>query len=144
MIRDFLSNLKVDQVIDPAVITADTNSTSVDMKDYNSVAFYALVGESGDTLSGSVMLELEIEDSADDTTFADAADADVRNFVAGTNDGTFAVIDAAAEDDAVFLGQYDGNERYVRCVLQITGTHTNGIPVGVIAVRTGKNVLPVT
>ena len=47
--RDLLSNLKRDQVVDPVVISADADGASVDMQGYNSVAFFALVGESGDT-----------------------------------------------------------------------------------------------
>ena len=141
--RDLLNNLKVDQVVDPVVITADADGASVDMQGYNSVAFYALVGESGDTLSGSVYVELEVEESNDDSSFTDVADADVRDAVTGTNTGTFAKIDAAAEDDAVFEAQYTGNSRYVRPVINVTGTHTNGIPIGIIAVRSKAQVLPV-
>ena len=143
-VRDFASNLKVTQVVDPVVITSDANGASVDMKGYGSVAFYALVGESGDTLSGSVYIELEIEDSDNDSDWADAVDADVRSSVTGNNTGTFAKIDAATEDDAVFLGQYDGSSRYVRPVINVTGTHTNGTPIGIIAVQSMADVLPVT
>ncbi len=141
--RDFLNNLKVDQVIDPVVLTADADGGSVDMTGYESCAFYALVGESGDTLSGSVMLELEVEESDDDSTFTDVADADLRNYVTGTNNGCFGVIDAAAEDDAVFSCQYIGGSKFVRPVANLTGTHTNGIPVGIIAVRAKKTTSPV-
>lgn len=144
MLRDFINNLKVDQVVDPVVISADADGASVDLLGYNKVTFLALIGESGDTLSGSVKVELEIEDSADDSSFSDAADADVEGFVAGTNDGCFAVIDAAAEDDAVFKATYHGPERYVRPVINITGTHTNGIPIGILAIRHGAENLPVT
>jgi hypothetical protein len=143
MIRDFINNFKVDQVVDPAVHTADADGASVDLQEYNYVTFIALVGESGDTLGSGVRLELEVEDSDDDSTFADAADADVVNYVAGANDGCFGVIDAAAEDDTYKICTYRGGSRYVRPVVNIVGTHSNGIPVGVIAIRYGKNELPV-
>lgn len=142
--RDLLNNLKVDQVIDPVVISADADGSSVDMRGYNSVAFFALIGESGDTLSGSVYIELEVEESIDDSSFTDAPDEDVRGYVAGTNDGTFGLIDAAAEDDAVYSCQYTGGKRYVRPVINVTGTHTNGTPIGILAVRSKAQVLPVT
>ncbi len=144
MIRDFLNHFKVEQVVDPAVITSDTDGSSVDLLGYNWVTFLALVGESGDTLSGSVKIELEVEDSDDDSTFADAADADVQGFVAGTNDGCFAVIDAAAEDDATYKCTYKGSSRYVRPVINVTGTHTNGTPIGIVAIRHGAENLPVS
>ncbi len=144
MIRDFESRMKVDQVVDPVVITADADGASVDLLGYEKVTFLALIGESGDTLSGSVYVELEVEDSADDSSFSDAADADLQTYVAGNNDGCFGVINAAAEDDAVYKTTYRGSERYVRPVINVTGTHTNGIPIGILAVRFGKHELPVS
>lgn len=144
MLRDFENNIRHDQVVDPVVISADADGDSVDMKGYRSVAFYALVGESGDTLSGTVYVELELEDSADDSSFTDCVDAVVTNTVTGNNTGTFAKIDAAAEDDAVFMCEYKGSARYVRPVINISGTHTNGIPIGIIALRSGDGSLPVT
>ena len=58
---DFYQNVKHDQVVDPATITSDTDGSSVDLLGYSRVVFYALVGESGDTLSGSVKIELEVD-----------------------------------------------------------------------------------
>jgi hypothetical protein len=143
-VRDIENTLKESQVVDPVVITADANGASVDMFGYDSVAFYALLGESGDTLSGSVYVELEVEESTDDSTFTDVADADITNSVTGTNTGTFGKIDAAAEDDAVFMTQYRGTSRYVRPVINLTGTHTNGIPIGILAIRSQFNNPPVS
>ena len=146
ILKDFYHNIKAAISVVTATITADTNGTSVDMQGYKSCAFYAVVGNSGDTLSSSVKIELEIEDSPDDSTWTDAADADIRadgtTAVTGTNTGTFALIDAPAEDSTVFVGEYTGNERYVRPVINVTGTHTNGTPIGIIAVRGGNNYLP--
>ena len=143
MIRDFINNLKVDQVIDPVVHTADVDGASVDLLGYEGCVFIGLIGESGDTLSGSVYAELEIEESVDDSTFTDVDDGDIVGEVAGTNDGCFAFVDAAAEDDAVFTVQYNGSSRYVRPVINVTGTHSNGIPIGIIAIRFGKRSLPI-
>lgn len=133
--RDLYNHLQVTQVLDPATLTADANSASVDTRGFDSLMFAAAVGESGDTLSGSVYLELEVEESDDNSTWTDVADADLHNSVSGNNTGTFGVIDAAAEDDAVYVTGYKGNKRYVRVVANLTGTHTNGIPVGVVAVQ---------
>ena len=141
---NFYQNVKHDQVIDPVVITADADGSSVDLLGYSRVVFYALIGESGDTLSGSVKIELEVEESSDDSSFTDVADADLTKYVAGTNDGCFAVIDAAAEDDAVFMTEYRGSARYVRPVINVTGTHTNGTPIGIVALRIGAERVAVT
>jgi len=144
MRKDFYQNVKHDQVVDPVVITADADGASVDLLGYDRVVFYALVGESGDTLSGSVKIELEVEESSDDSSFTDVADAHLTQYVAGTNDGCFALIDAAAEDDAVYMTEYRGSERYVRPVINVTGTHSNGTPIGILALRIGAERVAVT
>jgi hypothetical protein len=143
MFRDFENNMKFDQVLDPDM-AADANGSSVDLLGYEGVTFLALVGESGDTLGAGVYIELEVEDSADNSTFADCADTVITNAVTGNNTGTFAKIDAAAEDDAVYATTYSGSARYVRPVVNITGTHTNGTPLGIVAVRFGADRKPVS
>lgn len=133
MLKDLRALVTTTQLVDPATITAVTNSASVDLKSHQNALFAVAVGESGDTLSASVKIELELEESDDDITFTDVADADMLGEVSGTNDGCFAVIDAADEDDAVYTAQYHGSKRYVRAVINVTGTHTNGTPIGIIA-----------
>lgn len=143
MFKDFINNFQVDQVIETAVITSDTDGSSVDMTGYERCTFIALIGESGDTLSGTVKIELEVEESDDDSTFSDVADADIQGAVDGTNDGCFGVIDGAADDQKAYSCTYRGSKKYVRPVLNFTGTHNSGTPIGVIAIRHGKTYLPV-
>jgi len=143
--RDHYNNLKIDQCLDPDTVTTDTDCDSVDLLGYNDgVLFIVNVGASGDTLSSSLYTELEVEESADDSSFTDVDDSDLSNYVAGNNDGTFAKIDAAAEDDAVFYVQYKGSKLYARVVINVTGTHSNGTPIAVTAIRLGKQSLPVS
>jgi len=144
MQKDFINNHKITQVIAPAVQTIDVDGTSVDMRGYHDVTFIGLVGAEGDTLSGSVMIELEVEESDDDSTFTDVADDELQGYVAGTNDGCFAVIDANGEAPSVHKATYHGNARYVRPVINLTGTHTNGTIIGVIAIQHGAQYLPVS
>ena len=129
------SDNKISQLIDPATLTADTDSSSVDMKGYNEVMFIVNCGESGDTLSSSLKWEFEVEESTDDSTFTDVADADLVNYVAGTNDGCFAVVDAAAEDDAAYYTAYRGASRYVRVVANAVGSVSSGMPISVTAIQ---------
>ena len=143
-IKDLLNNVTITQVIENDLVapTIDADGSSVDMVGYDAVTFLVDLGESNDTLSGSVMIELEVEESTDDSTFTDVADADLSDVVAGSNDGCFGVIDAAAEDAAIFSTTYRGTSRYVRPVINVTGTHTNGTPIGVIAIQHKTNLLP--
>ena len=141
-LKDLINALGVSMDVASQVLTADANGGGVDLIDHESCMFVGLIGASGDTLSGSVYLELEIEESEDNSTWTDAADADVRDAITGTNVGTFAKIDDPAEDVLVYKAQYVGKKRYARCVVNLTGTHTNGIPVAVMAIRGGKTEQP--
>ena len=140
---DLLSNFQADILTEVAVLNSDTDSTAVDLSAYRGCTFYALLGESADTLDGSNYIELEVEESTDNSTFTDAADGDIRNAVTGTNTGTFALINAATEDQLAYSTQYLGTKRYARVVINFTGTHTTGIPITIFALRSVKNQLPV-
>lgn len=136
--RDLHNNLKVSQLVDPATLTSDTDSASVDMQGYDSCEMAVAVGESGDTLSGSVYWQLILEESDDDATFTTVAAADMLvkgNAITSPSGGVFALIDDAAEDDAVYKVGYIGGKRYVRVNVKPTGTHTNGTPIGVLGVQ---------
>lgn len=113
----------------PAVITADGTGATCDLIGHDACQISWNVGNSADTLSSTVYIELEVQTSDDDSTWVAAADADVSTTVTGTNTGTRAKIDAPAEDSALFTAAYLGRERYVRGVFNLTGTHTNGCAV---------------
>lgn len=141
--REFYSDAGAALALSAATRTADANGSSIDLRDYDSVLIVGVVGASGDTLSGSVYAEFEVEESDDASTWTDVADADLTNYVDGTNAGTFAVIDDAAEDDAIYMTSYIGDARYIRVVYNITGTHTNGMPSSAFVVRGHASRRPV-
>lgn len=122
----------------PATRTSDTNSTGMDLQNCDDATLLFHIGDSGDTLSGSVYIELEVEESDDDSTYTDCANATVTNYVTGNNTGTVAKIDAPTEDSLVVAVGYQGTKRYIRGVINVTGTHTNGFPCSVIGLR-GRN-----
>ncbi len=137
-------NTGFQQAVDPATLTATTLSAAIDLQNVGDAAVAVLVGESGDTLSGSVYWELELQESDDDSTYTAVADADITNAISGaTATGTFALIDAAAEDDAVYFTGYKGNKRYLKVNIRATGTHTNGTPMGVLGLKGKQAVNPV-
>lgn len=134
VIKDVKSNIKLVSSLLPAVRTADANGAGVDTQDSVGVGLVAHIGLSGDTLSGSVKIEMEVQHSDDNSSFSACADADINAAVTGTNTGTFAVIDAAADDEQIYKCNYIGSKRYVRVVANFTGTHTNGCPLSAHAV----------
>lgn len=143
MIRDFEAAGDVVKCVTAQVSTSttDINGTSVNVQAAHSGAvFIAAIGASGDTLSGSVKIELELEHSDDNSTFTDCADADLSAPVDGTNDGCWAVIDDPSEDDVVKVVQYRGEKPYVRPVVNKTGAHTNGIPLSIVGFPLNKRV----
>lgn len=142
MLRDLFHKTGVDSLLIPATRTADANSSSIDLANKQGVVLAAYVGNSGDTLSGSVKLEIEVEHSDDNSTFTDCADADIFNAVTGTNTGTIAVIDDGAEDSLIVKTGYKGSKRYVRLVFNFTGTHSNGVPVAAFAITQGLREQP--
>jgi len=133
--RSQKKGLLVENNIDSAVITASANGTGVDTQGYDSLAFVVNVGESADTLSGSVYFDLLVQESDDDSTYTDVAEADLDGGLVGGAAGAFALVDAAAEDDAAYTVGYIGGSRYARCRIEVTGTHNNGTPIGAVSVK---------
>lgn len=143
--RDHINKLDFVSCLVNQVITTDEDCSSVDLLGYNDGCIFSVeMGNSGDTLAAGLHTQLEVEESADDSSFTDVDDADLSDYVDGANDGTFALINAPAEDSTVFTVQYKGSKRYARVVINVTGTHSNGAPYAVTAIRLGKQSLPVS
>ncbi len=124
--RDVQHQSKATASLDPAVRTADATGTGVDLQGVEGALVQVQVGAEGDTLTGELFIEFELEESDDNVTFTDVADADVVGTVSGTNSGTIAKIDAVAEAPSLHTAAYIGTKRYLRVVDSRTGTHTTG------------------
>lgn len=143
MIRDLENEFGTPVVsIDAAVKTADADGSSADLRGYRKALVIASIGASGDTLSGSVEINIEVEESDDNSSFTDVADASLQTSVTGANTGTFAHIDSGTEDSAIYMTTYLGSKRYIRAVVNVVGTHTNGTPIGVCILPFGHSVKP--
>jgi len=128
--KDLANNLTMTQVLDPAVTTATANTTGLDLAGTYGAMINVLIGESGDTLSGSVKWDLILQDSSDNSSWSAVTDNKYVSFADVDSSGIYATIDAAAEDDANYPIGYHGPNRYVRVAVTKTGTHTNGTPIG--------------
>lgn len=130
--NSLLDNLKISIALQAIVANDDTEGKglTIDTDGYGLTAFALLVGISGDTLSGSVKLQPKLQES-DTTTDGDFTDVDSADVI----ESTLALVDDPAEDDVVQVVEYKGDKRYVRLVNDFTGTHTNGIPLGAIAIQ---------
>ncbi len=135
--RDLYRNILVTQHVNPVVATSTKTSTTVDLKGYESANVLFAIGQSGDTLSGSLYWTLKLTHSDDDASYSDVTLAELNNTAATV------VIDATNEDKTVYGFGYNGTKRYLRAVATPTGTHTNGTPLGVVALRGTPAYAPV-
>ncbi len=135
--RDLYHNVLVTQHLNPVTSTATKTSTAIDLQGYNSAEVVFAIGLSGDTLSGSVLWTLKLQHSDDDSTYTDTTTADLNNTAATI------VIDSSSEDETAYSFGYIGNKRYLKGIATPTGTHTNGTPIGILALRDSAAYRPV-
>lgn len=139
MYRDVFNRTLIEQLTDPAVSSASVTSAACDLAGCEGVMFSVSFGESGDTLSGSVKWDCKLTECATSGgSYTDVAAADVI----GNTTNQFGLVDAAADDDAVYSLGYKGSKRYVKVVVTKTGTHTNGTPISIYAVKDLANKPP--
>ena len=143
---DLESNTVIAASVAPVVAgtAGDADGTTVDLLNYRYCTFIGMSGAEGDTFGAAVYFEFQVEESDDDSTWTDVADADLTTSVTSTSTdtGVFALINADTETPAIHSTTYIGDKRYVRCVLLTGGTHTNGTPVAMLSIKHGAKVLP--
>ncbi len=134
--RDLHNNVDVIEALEAIVVNNDTEGTgsSIDLKGYNSAEMAVTVGQSGDVLSGSVFLELKLQHSDDGSAWS--AVSSPNDMLGATPDanGRFSLIDDPAEDGVTVAVGYIGPKRFIRVFVDTTGTHTNGTPIGAVAI----------
>jgi len=136
--RDIYTNVDAVTDVSAAVITSDTTATTVDMRGYESVVFVIDVGTAGDTLSATTKFDFKLTESSDDSTFTAVSDAnDVIGATPDTN-GTVLTVDADGEAGTVYQRGYVGGERYLKLNIDVTGTHSNGTPISIVAIKGHK------
>ena len=128
-----LTKLAEIQTIAPAVLTGngtDTEGAGVDGKNASAVRHSLSVGESGDTWSGSLYTDVILQDSADNTIFAAVDDSsEYIGTMETVASGIVKVLDAEADDNAIYDIIYIGTKRYSRLFLARTGNHATGTPM---------------
>ena len=134
--RDMHNHITVVEALETIVVNNDTEGTGsvIDLKGYEEAELVVAVGQSGDTLSGALKHDLVLQ-HGDLANGSDMAAVEEK-YVLGSwaTGGIFATVDDPAEDGAVFSVGYIGNKRYIRLFVDITGTHTNGTPIGAVAI----------
>lgn len=136
--RDLVHNIKPVMGLAPAVRTATALSAACDMQGFEAVVARFQSGSFGDTASGSLYTEAELQESDDNSTYTAVADADLlfpsgKSARTGTATGTFfqSKTTGAADTAGVYEVGYRGSKRYLKVNVRLTGTHTNGTPTAV-------------
>ena len=119
--RDIKNNLDGISSIDPASITATTNGSGVDLRDYDGAMVVFQAG-TADTGNGDETYTPSIEESDDNSSFSAVAVSDLEGAPANMT-----------ANSAQRIG-YKGAKRYVRAVLTLGGT-TPSIDASALVVR---------
>lgn len=137
MKRDLVNNLAVGKALAPAVQTGtdvSVNGDGIDLKTAIAAMLSVTMGPSGDTLSASLRADFRIEESDDNVTYTQVADADLLPsdgaVVVSGKTGVFASIDDNANDDVALKVGYRGTKRYIRLSIDLVGAHAVGFATG--------------
>lgn len=147
MPTDLHHNILVESVLKTQVLSGaagEVTVTKIDRQGFDSLEFVAAVGESGDTLSGSLKLEFILKEGelADGSDLAPVTDETVVLGAIPDSNGIVITVDADGEDGKIHSIGYVGNKRFAVLVPRKIGTHTNGIPLTVLALKGGANKRP--
>jgi len=117
--RDLSSNIGVSPSIAPAVISAGTtNGAGVDLRGFDSASAVVAVG----AIAGSGNMTIKLQDSDDNSTFADT--------VADDRIGAFAAVLLTGTTNDV---GYIGGKRYVRAVATLNSGTSVAVSVVIVA-----------
>ena len=126
MNKDLHNNIAVCVMREAADFTADATTNLVNLTGFGSCDVMVAVGAlTGVGASDNLTISLQECDTTVGTSFTDVA--------AGNMIGAFTLIDATSEDSVVQRVGYLGNKKYLRVVLNETGTISAGI-IGVYAI----------
>jgi|TARA_R110000765_G_scaffold49159_5_gene100055 hypothetical protein len=137
--KDLSNNVVIASSLINAVKTAAANGTGVDLQGYESALAVVAVGAEGDTLAANLNFQISLQHSDDNSTFTDCVQAEI---VDGTiaADGNWLILDGTTSGDpgtagGVWQVSYVGGKRYVRLVIDKTGTHSTGTSISGLIVK---------
>jgi hypothetical protein len=139
------ANTAFTSLLDPIVSNADANSAGVDLQNCDDAVLLFHIGAAVDTYSSGNKLDLEVQESDTDVSgnYTAVANADITNYVTGVNTGTVAEIIANSGCSQIYQVGYRGSKRYIRGVLNFSGTHSTGTVCGITALRGRNRAQPV-
>ena len=135
----------------PVKVTGTTLSAALDLAGFHAASIALMIGAYGDVQSGTVYMEGELQESADNVTYTPVADLDLLlppgdAVRVGTATGTFfqSKTTGATDLSGVYTVGYRGNKRYLKVNLRLTGAHATGTPVAVLQTAGHPDYSPVS
>ena len=146
--QDLSHNISIGNSIINAVKTTGANGSAVDLQGFEEATAIVTVGAEGDTLSSSVYFTVALQHSDDNSSWSNAAQADIVNGTIAA-DGIWLKLDGTTGGDPDTTGGewqvgYVGGKRYVRLVLAKSGTHSTGTPISGVVVKSRPRSAPVS
>lgn len=137
MLRSLFEKFYSKLVYEAQDLSATTATASVDLQLLSNFAFEVLVGTF--TFTGTNKVNLNVQHSDDNSTWADAAASDLYPEAEGPAP-TVKILDAAGDASKVHLIPYRGNKRYVRLNMVVAGTVA--APIAVSGISTMPEQMP--
>ena len=149
--KDLFSVLLPQRVIPFATYTTTQTGTVIDLAAaglqggiFKSALLMIDAGIGGITFSGTNSITIELQDSDDNSTFADVDITKVNGLTDTSLTGgvikSWTAAKAAATLNAI---GYRGGKRYVKVIANFNGTHGTGTPLGVWAILGDSGYQPV-
>lgn len=144
--KDLLNEIKSTVTIHAAVLSGNGTTTkglAVDVSGYESATAVVVMGDSADTLSGSLYTTVSLLASTT-TADADFVEVPIVDMIGGTQGaaGEVAIINAPTEDKRVIQCGYRGGKQYLRVDCVRTGNHATGTPIGAAIVLSHARQTP--
>jgi hypothetical protein len=133
--RDISNRTSVVKALAPAVVTADTNGSTIDLQGFNSAMMVMHTGIEGDTLSGSVKFDFILEESDNGSDWSAVTSSTDVTEGSVDSSGIFLTLDDNAETPQVTQIGYIGGSQYIRVRIDATGSHSNGTPMSAVVVK---------
>lgn len=126
--RDINKDVAVAETLSPNIVTSTTAGDTVDLLGFRQAMFVAHIG----TITDGTYA-FDPEESDDDSTWT--------NISAGNLSGAFVDADSSADDTIQEVG-YLGSKRYIRCNVTVTGSPSDGGPIGITVIKGAPRQAP--
>jgi hypothetical protein len=135
MIKDISNDLGPVVAFGPIALDADNVPVAVDLDGYRAAMILIAVGVGGITFDGSNKIEFTVQDSDNDSTYADVTQADIEDDITVATGGIVKSLTAAHAAATVTKVGYIGGKRYLKIKADFTGTHGGTTPICVLVVK---------